>query len=197
MSWTRRDNLSCYKLYCSIRSCLLLLHLFDWSTRVLSWRYCWLFSICCLISSNYLNLFMTSTLIIFQIIYRSIILLDIYMILLLRFIWSGWCSFSKDYWIIIILQRGLYLRRRLLWRSIHWLMKLLACVPLTIIWTITSIFSINWLFQITVCWLCWRLLKPVRSFIWLDFIDCLFIMVIIRRVKCTLIIYLLTLWILF
>lgn len=197
LSWSRRYNLTCNKLDCIIRRCLLLWHLLGRATRVLPWRHCRLLTIYSWISSNYLYLFVTISLVIFEIIIWDIILWHIRLILLLRFIRSIWSCFSKSNWIIIILQLSLYLWRTLLRRSVHWLMKLLGCIPLTIIWTVSSIFSTNWMFQITVCWLRWHLLKPIWSFIWFYFIDCLFIMVIIRHIKCALIIYLLAVWILF
>lgn len=147
LSWSRRCNLTCDKLDCIVRSWLLLLNLLDRATRVLPWRHCWLLACYSRISANNYNLFIS--LIIFKIIIWDVILW--YLILLLRFIWSIWSCFSKSNWIIIILQLGLYLWWTLLWRSIHGLMKLLGCIPLTIIWTVSSIFSTNWLFQITVC----------------------------------------------
>lgn len=185
------------KLDCIVWSYLLLLHLLGRPTRVLPRRHCRLLACYSRISTNNLNLFMAISLIIFEIIIWDIILWYINLILLLRFIWSIWSCFSKSNWIIIILQLGLYLWRTLLWRTIHWLMELLSWIPLTIIWTVSSILSTNWLFQITICWLCWHLLKTIWSFIWLNFVYCLFIMVIIRHVKCTLIIYLLTMRVLF
>jgi hypothetical protein len=196
LSWSRRYNLTSDKFHCIIRRCLLLLNLLGWATRILPWRDCRLLTRYSWISSNYLYLFVTIILVIFEIIIRDIILRHISLILLLRFIRSIWSCFSKSNWIIIILQLSLYLWRTLLWRSINWLMKLLGCIPLTIVWTVPSIFSTNWLFQITISWLYWYLLKPVWSFIWFNFIDCLFIMVIIRHIKCALIIYLLTMWVL-
>jgi hypothetical protein len=197
LSWSRRYNLTCIKLDCIIRCWILLLNLLCRSSWVLSWRDCRLLACYSRIPTNNLNLFMTISLIIFEIITWDIILWHISLILLLRFIRSIWSCFSKSNWIIIILQLSLYLRRTLLRRSIHWLMKLLDCIPLAIIWTVSSIFSTNLLFQITVSWLCLYLLKPVWSFVRLNFIDCLFIMMIIRHVNCALIICLLAMWVLF
>jgi len=197
LRWSRRYNLSFSKLDCIIRRCLLLWHLLGRATRVLPWRHCRLLSIYSWISSNYLYLFLTIMLVIFEIIIWDIILWHIRLILLLRFIRSIWSCFSKSNWIIIILQLSRYLWRTLFRRSVLWLMKLLSCISLTIIWTVSSIFSTNWMFQITVYWLRWHLLKPIWSFIWFYFIDCLFIMVIIGHIKCALIIYLLTMWVLF
>jgi len=199
-SWLSRSwwhNLTCNKLDSIIRRCLLLRHLLIRATRVLPRRHCRLLTRYSRISSNYLYLFVTINLVIFEIIIWDILLWHIRLILLLRFIRSIWSCFSKSNWIIIILQLSLSLWRTLFRRSVHWLMKLLGCIPLTIIWTVSSVFCTNWLFQITVCWLSWYLLKPIWSFIWFDFIDCLFIMVIIWCIKCALIINLLAMWVLF